>query len=287
MPKQSGTKWKIDWKLIVAIIVVILTVFVIVYGNNLCQQVNPPSWTIPILNKICPTNHTPTPTPSPIPTPLPTTTVQVNLCLQPGDDWKCNCISMTNWQTYSDPTESFIQNDCWNLSQWGIAAEQGQLLIVAERNRGSTNQEQYVRRGILTPLSTSSTITFVITITELSTNYADQLTNLTIGVIPSNPIDPTSGVRIIYQMESAGVPIAIKLNERGSAQEYLPLSYSLGQKHNIRVETTSVSVSIYVDGSLEVGPEPLPLNPALWIGYLLPTSGKINATISSLSVVTK
>jgi hypothetical protein len=180
-----------------------------------------------------------------------------------------------------------VRNDCWDLDKWGIAAEQGNLLIVAENNRGSTIQDQYTRRGILTPLSPSTTISLDVVITILSTNYVDQLSNLTIAIIPSNPIDPMSGVSLIYQRESTDYPIFMKLNERGTSQDYLPLSYSPNQKHHLMIETSAVSVSIYVDGSLVVGPEPLPLNPALWIGYLLPRSGEINATISSLNMVTK
>jgi len=247
------------------------------YGGGQCQQPNPPSFVRPILSYVCPA----TPTFLPVPSTTP------DLCLQPGDDWKCNCISSTNWQPYSEPSESLVRNDCWDLDKWGIAAEQGNLLIVAENNRGSTIQDQYTRRGILTPLSPSTTISLDVVITILSTNYVDQLSNLTIAIIPSNPIDPMSGVSLIYQRESTDYPIFMKLNERGTSQDYLPLSYSPNQKHHLMIETSAVSVSIYVDGSLVVGPEPLPLNPALWIGYLLPRSGEINATISSLNMVTK
>ncbi|MFH2101788.1 MAG: hypothetical protein ABIJ39_00320 [Chloroflexota bacterium] len=280
MASQSDRKQKNALKVfgyIVGVISVIIAVIALFYGENLCQQTNPPPWIRPALNTVCPAKPTPSPSP----------TTRVDECGQPGDDWNCNCISSVNWQTFSEPSESFIQNNCWDLDPWGIAAEQGNLLIVMERNRDSIFQEEYTRRGILTPLPFSATISLDLMITNLSTNYVDQLTNLTIGIIPSNPIDPVSGISLIYQRESTDSPIAIKLHERGSLQEYVPLSYSLGQRHHIEIRTTAVSASIYVDGRLAVGPEPLPPSPALWIGYLMPRSGEVNASISSLSVVTE
>lgn len=55
---------KIDLKLVIAALALLAAVFVIFYGNNLCQQSSPPPWTRPILLKVCPPTVTPTSQPS-------------------------------------------------------------------------------------------------------------------------------------------------------------------------------------------------------------------------------
>ncbi len=59
-----------DWKLLVALAALLIAIIVLFYGNGLCNQVNPPGWTIPVLSVVCPYSPA-TPTPSPTPTDWP------------------------------------------------------------------------------------------------------------------------------------------------------------------------------------------------------------------------
>jgi hypothetical protein len=142
-----------------------------------------------------------------------------------------------------------------------------------------------IRRGIFTLLpSNTATVEATIVVEDLFTPQANDLANLAIGVIPSNPPRPEAGILLIYQLESPSLPIQLKTRERGSTADYLPQGYTLGETHSLSIRITLVDAAIYVDGNLLVGPTALPDEPALWIGYLLPDGGRIRAKVRDLDV---
>ena len=62
---------KLDSKIAIAIIALAGTFFVILYGNNLCQQSAPPPWTRRALDVLCPETIEPTPEEGAVSTELP------------------------------------------------------------------------------------------------------------------------------------------------------------------------------------------------------------------------
>lgn len=165
-----------------------------------------------------------------------------------------------------------------------MAAQDGDLLITVESDSDAGNQFTPIRRGIFSPLRDSAELEFTLRISSLETNETDDLANIVVGVVASNPIDPFQGVFLIYQAEDPRPIIYLKTKERGTSIDYLPQQYTLGTSHRVTIITSPVSASIYANGDLLIGPSQIPTFPALYIGYLLPRQGRINAVISDLSL---
>ena len=65
----------IDWKLIIGWASLLISIFVVFFGNNLCNSPNPPRWLIPAINIVCPSLISPATAPDSVPSPTDTPTV--------------------------------------------------------------------------------------------------------------------------------------------------------------------------------------------------------------------
>jgi hypothetical protein len=209
-------------------------------------------------------------------------TVTPTLTSAPRHILRANCIDSDYWTPYQVTVRIPDEDDCWQLMDWGLSARDDGLLIFVE------NASQGVRRGISTPISANSRVDLDIKIDRLETPEYDVLANVAIGVIPANPIEPESGGLLFYQVEApltADWPVFLKQRERGTAEDYLGLRYAYGTTQHITFLIQGVQLTIFID-EVQVS-EPINVlftNRAFWVGYLLPQSGGIYASLTNLSI---
>jgi hypothetical protein len=134
---------------------------------------------------------------------------------------------------------------------------------------------------------TNGEIRFTVVIEALTTDRADNIANLAVGLVPGNPPRPESGLLVIFQIESPFSPIQLKSTERGTIDNYLHQEYALGQSQSISIVLTAVSAAIYVDGDQLLQPQPIPDEAVFWIGYLLPQGSRIEARVEDLEVLSR
>ncbi len=194
------------------------------------------------------------------------------------------CISDSTWTPSGAGSLHTDNNNCWDLSSWGIEIQDGDFIIDAAR----PNSEEV--NGLFAPIDGDVTIAFDVRVDRLTSPGDDILTNVSIGILPSHL--PQNFGHIYYQQESpqAGYPVFVKHKERGGFDQYMTkggeyITYPLGTVDQFRLVLVGDELNIFRNGSKVAGPINIDFTDRLfWIGYRLPVDGAIKATISNLII---
>ena len=236
-----------------------------------------------ILDKVV--NSTPTATTaSAVPNPKPNTTTPTTtpvkisptdtpvLTWSAGEDWKSNCISTLNWQPDLENDTAEDNKGCHNLIPWGIAANNGGLLLTTVSNKNQSAKEY----GIFTALSQRRSFKFSIRASELTNSevwlgFFDECSLKSNGILVTIQNDDNFDVR-----------------EMPSEKEYadnIHLGTQGGYYENILIEFVGPTLYVTVDGQPIVAGYPISVSPKhLFVGYRMLPKGEIKATIRDMEI---
>jgi hypothetical protein len=226
----------------------------------------------------------PSDTPSPVPTIAPTFTPTIEPKVLRGFDK--NCISKSYW----NPTPVFTgekltldKNNCWNLSSWGIVAENQTLKFVITDDIFN----QRVTRSIFTTIGNNTIIQFKVRVDTL-TSASDMDGVLFIGL----------GNRTSYSEPGYYLQYIVPAGKTKSYFEFGPtyfsyweprIEYSLGDTQSVKIIINGSDVSIQID-DVELAHTTLLTSKreVLWIGYSTPAiNNYVTATISEFKIYDK
>ncbi len=192
---------------------------------------------------------------------------------------EASCLDAQEWSLFTGkPSQT---GDCLSLDKWGLFAESTDLNVAA------TTSIDGFRQGIYTPVNSGTQIILTVNISTLVTPVENNLANLSVGIIPTNPLDAQAGELIIYQRESptAGYPIFVKRHECCGEPAYVSvggrhLTYVENQKQEVTFNISSSNeLTIYIDG-VQIAQKILPFQSrAFWVGYRLPEGGQLSANL--------
>jgi serine/threonine protein kinase len=278
------------------------------FGSNSSQgspsdnpPINPPSTASPVILNTSPV-LLPTSTIEPIDTPEPTVAYEptdttgpilestptsqptdTEIPVENNSGFVNNCIDTNVWSPYKLQGISQAPDGCWDLSHWGISAENGHLLIYMDKMLNDSE------RSIYRKLPPNATIKLKVRVDELLT-----LTNLSGGFAlgigrPENWQD--TGKYIIFRRNATQPSMQIYLSNGVKSEGIFYQDAELNNEYDVEIRFENGEVSFYLDGAETHPPFSLPANilanPVFSIGYGLPTDGSINATIVELIVEEK
>jgi hypothetical protein len=240
-----------------------------------------PDLTQVILDKFSSATHTPTPTstapssatPSNTPTKVYFTETPTPITLvAAGDDWQSDCISVANWQPDLEESIAEVDNGCYDLIPWGIAANNGNLLLTTVSKQKSTALEY----GIFTPLTQNKTFEFSIRVNELTNS------EVWIGFFREKSLE-SQGILITIQNDDN-----FDVREMPSQKEYadnIHLGAEGGNYENILITFIGPVLYVTVDGQPVIANYPINVSPKqLFLGYRMLPKGEIKATIRDIKI---
>jgi len=223
----------------------------------------------PTPTSTAPSSATPSNTPTKVyftETPTPITLVAA------GDDWQSDCISVANWQPDLENENAEDNNGCYNLIPWGIAANNGKLMLITVSKQKTTALEY----GIFTPLTQNRTFRFSIHVSELTNS------EVWLGFFQEKSLD-SQGVLITIQTDDN-----FDVREMPSQKEYadnIHLGTAGGNYENILIEFIGPVLYVTVDGQPVIANYPIDVSPKqLFLGYRMCPKGEIKATIRNMEI---
>lgn len=223
----------------------------------------------PTPTSTAPSSATPNNTPTKVyftETPTPITLVAA------GDDWQSDCISVANWQPDLEESIAEDDNGCYNLIPWGIAANNGNLLLTTVSKQKTTALEY----GVFTPLPQCGTFKFSIRVDELTNS------EVWLGFFRESSLE-SNGILITIQNDDN-----FDVREMPSQKEYadnIHLGAEGGNYENIQVEFIGPTIYVTVDGQPVIANYPINVSPRkLFLGYRMLPKGEIKATIRNMEI---
>jgi len=227
---------------------------------------------------------TSTPQPTNTATKIPTSTPTIPPAVFRGLDK--NCISKTYWYpTPQFPSDNLTldKNSCWNLTSWGILAENQTLKFIVSDDIFNDR----VTRSIYTTIGNNIVIEFKVKVTSL-TSASDMDGAVFIGL----------GSKSSYSEPGYFLKWVVPARETKPYFEFAPdyfsyyeprIEYSFGDVQSIKIVINGSDVSIQINGVEVKHPS---LHPSkrevLWIGYTTPASNNyVNAVISEFRIYDK
>ena len=188
-----------------------------------------------------------------------------------------NCIATNTWTPYPTNLNPTASNGCWELLDWGFSTPQGQLIIAH-----SPTQDQ--QRGIYMPIPGDVDIHFTIQIDQFRVR-SFKTALLTFGVVQREPFSIFSGGFLSYSQSQPGASnIQVLVSGSNLATQRLP-ALEFGVKQEVTLSVRGALLTVYLDGKPAGEAMSLTANErALWIGYVLPANGKLQAAIRDFSV---
>ncbi len=218
----------------------------------------------------------PTTTDEPTETAAPTATETA----QPSNSgFANNCIDASIWTPYKlqGITE---ENGCWNLTHWGMAAENGVLSINMDR---MLNESE---RSIHRSLDQSAVVRLRVRVDELQTlsNFSG---GLAFGV--GKPDTWQEAGRYIVFRRNASLPgMQIYLSNGVNSQGVYYQDAELNVEYDLEIHYGNGEAAFYLNGiELDVPyalPASIAATPVFSIGYALPSDGRIQAVVLELNV---
>ncbi|MGH2523069.1 MAG: hypothetical protein ACRDH2_11250 [Anaerolineales bacterium] len=206
--------------------------------------------------------------PTPESTPTPATSQPASLF---------ECIASDTWTPYPSNLNPNESNGCWELGDWGLTTQDGQLRI----DHTPTQPQQ---RGIYLPLSGNMDVHFTVQFDEFRVRSNRQAL-LTFGVVQREPFSHFSGGFLSYSQSQPGAAnIQVLVSGSNQATQRLP-ALDFGVKQRVTLSVRAALLTVYLDGQpagdlVNVAAS----NRALWIGYLLPANGKLQVAISGFAI---
>ncbi len=191
------------------------------------------------------------------------------------------CIAADFWFPSPATLNPEVSNGCWNLAEWGFSTDQGRLLLVH-------NPVQDQQRGIYTPISGDVDIRFSVQLDEFRTR-TNKAGFLHFGVVQNDPFSIYKGGYLSYQQPSPGAASPVRVLISGSNQATQKISVlDVGFQHEVLLSIEDDLMLVYLNGEQAGDPVRLPpTDRAFWIGYVLPSKGKLEVMITNLTIQTR
>jgi hypothetical protein len=193
-----------------------------------------------------------------------------------------DCLNPAVWFPFPTMNIGSVTDGCLVMDDFGILLESGRLYI-QEKNEGA---ERVI--GIYAPLSGDAEIELDLVIDELDTPSEDELSNLSLGILPDIPTEPPVSGLIYYQREAPAAtlyPIFIKSSERGGYNVYYRsgsdyMRYKTGANQHLYFRLQNGRYYLSLNGESLIQSASLKGDqPVFWIGYRMPSGGLISARI--------
>jgi hypothetical protein len=196
------------------------------------------------------------------------------------------CINAALWSSLV--SESGGQNsNCLSLDKSGVLPTENGLRISF-----TNNSVQTVRQGLFMRMEKGTQVKLKLAISELYTPSANNLANLSLGIVSRSSFDPEKDTLLIYQRESPqeGYPIFVKQKERGDNDSYLSedktkIRYVKNTPQEIWLDISDANqLTICLDGSALIQVALPSQDRVFWVGYRLPAQGLVEAEISEFQI---
>lgn len=216
------------------------------------------------------TSEQATQAPNPLPTDRPTDNpVSAEPPAAPykiGTDWQTNCISTTNWHPYLAGDTITSSEPCYNLVDWGIAANNGSLSINKSGFRSNTALEY----GILTDIRGKTKFSFSVRAIELSAS------EIWLGFLEGDT-PKSDGIVVVIQHDDN---IDVRPLPKGvEFIDNMHFRLAAGNYESIQVEFEGATIRVVVD-NIEVLEHPINIVPTtLFLGYRALPNTEIEAVI--------
>jgi hypothetical protein len=264
MPNRRNSKKGIDKAVVIAIIGLIGTILTAIFASPvliaIIQKTPQPPSTATMAVKV---TNTELPTPTVF---IPTLTFTP----LPQQGFSTNCINATDW-TPSPKSSSFSnENNCWDLSSNGIAAQDGKLFFAIQN---STEQ----RGAIYTPIPREGTISFNVRIDTFVSGQTNG--NLAFGVGRADNW-LSKGKFVFFRATDSGYYIVYGGEITEVGRNTID-AYNLGSDVVVAYEFKNLVFDIYVNNTKVVSDIPVSSSPQVfWIGYRLLSNSKLVAYVS-------
>lgn len=187
------------------------------------------------------------------------------------EDWKSDCISTKNWQTYLANQTPMTSANCYNLAKWGIVAENGNLYI----NKTDLHNSRALEFGILTDIRGKSEFEFSVRISELTSS------EVWIGFLEGNT-PKSNGVIVVIQRDDN-----IDVRSLPTGKEFVDnayLQYAERKYEPVKVEFNGAQIHVSVN-NVNIIKRPIDITPTkLFMGYRVLPNAEINAVIYNVKM---
>ena len=189
----------------------------------------------------------------------------------PKQDFSINCINATDWMPSPESSLFSNENNCWDLSSSGIAAQDGKLFFAIQNSA-----EQ--RAAIYTPVPKEGSISFNVRIDTFISGETNG--NLAFGVgTADNWL--SKGKFVFFRATDSGYYIVYG-GEITKVGENTIDAYEIGTDVVITFEFKNLVFDIFVDNTKVVSDIPISASKpqVFWIGYRLLPNSKLVAYVS-------
>jgi hypothetical protein len=187
------------------------------------------------------------------------------------EDWELDCISTANWQAYLAGKLIKSSESCYNLVNWGIQANNGNLYV----NKTEIHNTTALEYGILTDIHGKTRFEFSVHITDLS------FSEIWLGFLEGDT-PKSEGVVVVIQRDDNVDVRSLPTGRELVDNVHLPLAD--GDYNNIKVEFKSATIVVAIDGS-NIAKRAIGITPTkLFLGYRALPNAEINAFIHDVEI---
>ena len=188
------------------------------------------------------------------------------------------CIEADLWFPYPTTSSLDMSDSCWDLAEWGFSSDQGRLLLAHK-----AVQDQ--QRGIYTPISGDVDIRFDVQLNDFRTR-SNKVGFLNFGIVQNDPISIYKGGFLSYQQPSPGTASPVRVLISGNKQATQKISaLETGFQHEVLISVVNDLMTVNLNGEQTGDPVSLPpTDRAFWIGYVLPSKGELEMTITNFTI---
>jgi hypothetical protein len=218
--------------------------------------------------------------PTSVPSLLESTSTLAALPPTPVADSYFQCLAEDLWFPYPNSLNPEISDGCWKLAEWGFSTDQDRLLLVH-------NPSQDQERGISMPISGDIDIRFTVKLNEFRTR-SNKVGFLNFGIVQNDPFTIYTGGYLSYQQIAPGPASPVRVLISGSHQATQKISdLEVGFQHEVVLSIQDDQMIVYLNGEQAGDPVRLPpTKRAFWIGYVLPSKGELDVTMTNFTIQT-
>ncbi len=265
MPNRTASKKKIDKAIVIAIIGLVGTIVAAFFASPVL---------IAIIQKTpsAPPTVTVVATASPVPTTFAPTSTSTFLPIQ---DFSTNCINATDWTPSPESISFTKENNCWDLSSYGIAAQDGKLFFVIKNDIPQAG-------SLYMPIPKQGVVKFTVKIDKFISGKTNG--NLVFGVGTVNDW-LTEGEFLFFRATDSGYYLVYGNSVIEVGKRTID-SYEIGSDIVVGFQFSKLAFDIYINNAKIVSDIPLSASSSqvVWVGYRLPENSNLVASISDFSV---
>lgn len=186
-----------------------------------------------------------------------------------GGDWKENCISTTFWQPYIYNQNIYTKDKCFNLVEWGLAANKGDLTLI-KNEFFISSAEDY---GIITKIKSTGILKVSVQAYKLENS------EIWIGILSDNSLRSKGFLLTIQEDDNIDIR---PLPSGSEIINNMQLKYA-GGEYNIIINLENAKFSSTIDQQKIITDWPLEFSPGyLFLGYRSLPDTEIDARIFNL-----